>query len=132
MEATSNKTSCNESPEESRSKIKTNLEILLSQNDILPLLKKIHKEKLKNKGSIYLSKFMIKNEKVKNIYYSYKTIKKIYLQKNVNSASLNGRNARMMNKNVDNENLMSDSDDEQGKLNKKIKFKFSIRSFRIY
>lgn len=64
IEANSNKTSCNDSREESRSKIKTNLEILLSQNDILPLLRKIRKEKLKYKGNISLSKYMVKNEKV--------------------------------------------------------------------
>jgi hypothetical protein len=76
MEATSNKTSCNESPEESRAKIKTNLEILLSQNDILPLLKKIRKEKLKSSGNLSLSKYMVKNEKVsKIILIIFKNIK---------------------------------------------------------
>ena len=54
----------NEDPEENRTKIKTNLEILLSQNDILPLLKKIRKEKSKNKGNVSLTKYIVKNNKV--------------------------------------------------------------------
>ena len=66
IEATSNKTPSHETPEESRAKIKTNLEILLSQNDILPLLKKIRKEKSKFRGSVSLSKYMVKNDKVRN------------------------------------------------------------------
>jgi hypothetical protein len=51
--------------EERRDRIKTNLEILLSQNDILPLIKKINKEKSKSSGIVLLNKYVRKKEKVK-------------------------------------------------------------------
>jgi hypothetical protein len=44
----------------SKEKIKTNLEYLLSQNDILPLLKKINKEKSKMLPDISLDKYIKK------------------------------------------------------------------------
>lgn len=50
--------------EDSQTKIKTNLEFLLSQNDILPLIRKINKENVKNSSSISLSKFIKKPERV--------------------------------------------------------------------
>jgi hypothetical protein len=40
-----------------KEKIKTNLEFLLSQNDILPLLKKVNREKNKNITDINLDKY---------------------------------------------------------------------------
>ena len=51
--------------EDYKTKIRTNLEFLLSQNDILPLIKKINKENLKNSGSVSLTKYIKKPEKVK-------------------------------------------------------------------
>jgi hypothetical protein len=51
--------------EDNRSKIRTNLEFLLSQNDILPLIRKINKDNLKNSESVSLSKYIKKPEKVK-------------------------------------------------------------------
>ena len=50
--------------EDRETKIKTNLEFLLSQNDILPLIKKINRENVKNSGNISLSKFIKKPERV--------------------------------------------------------------------
>jgi hypothetical protein len=44
----------------SRDKIKTNLEFLLSQNDIIPLLKKINKERYKNTTDIRLDNYIKK------------------------------------------------------------------------
>ena len=50
--------------EDRQTKIKTNLEFLLSQNDILPLIRKINKENGKNSSGISLSKFIKKPERV--------------------------------------------------------------------
>jgi hypothetical protein len=44
----------------SKEKIKTNLELLLSQNDIIPLLKKINRERNKNTTDIRLDKYIKK------------------------------------------------------------------------
>jgi hypothetical protein len=41
--------------------LKTNLEILLSQNDILPLLRKINKDKRKIGDSLHLANYLKKN-----------------------------------------------------------------------
>ena len=49
-----------------KAKLRTNLEFLLSQNDILPLLKKLGKEKNKSLESVAISKY-IKINKVKII-----------------------------------------------------------------
>ena len=49
---------------DNKDKLKTNLEILLSQNDILPLLKKIHKDKIRQNGTVSLAKYLNKIEKV--------------------------------------------------------------------
>lgn len=51
--------------EDKRSKMRTNLEFLLSQNDILPLIRKINKENLKNSESVSISKYIKRPEKVK-------------------------------------------------------------------
>lgn len=48
-----------------KTKIRTNLEFLLSQNDILPLIKKINRENFKNQGSVSLDKYIKKPVKVK-------------------------------------------------------------------
>jgi len=45
--------------------MRTNLEFLLSQNDILPLIRKINKENLKNSESVSISKYIKRPEKVK-------------------------------------------------------------------
>ncbi len=50
--------------EDKQTKIRTNLEFLLSQNDILPLIRKINRENTKNSGSVSLSKFIKNPEKV--------------------------------------------------------------------
>jgi hypothetical protein len=45
---------------EDKEKVRTNLEFLLSQNDILPLLKKINRERGKSIQDIWLDKFVRK------------------------------------------------------------------------
>jgi len=42
-------------------RLKTNLEILLSQNDILPLLKKISKDKRRNENNLSLANYLSKS-----------------------------------------------------------------------
>jgi hypothetical protein len=46
--------------EENKDNIKSNLEFLLSQNDILPLLRKINKEKNKYQGELSFEKLIKK------------------------------------------------------------------------
>ena len=46
--------------EENKVKIKSNLEFLLSQNDILPLLRKINKDKNRTQGELSFEKLIKK------------------------------------------------------------------------
>ena len=62
--------------EETKQKIKSNLEFLLSQNDILPLLKKLNKDRTIPNGKFSLDKFAKNGNNVKIIQI------KIYLKKN--------------------------------------------------
>lgn len=52
-----------------RAKIKSNLEFLLTQNDILPLLKKINQEKKKNNENVLLTKYVKNNKVYKKNYF---------------------------------------------------------------
>lgn len=61
--------------EVNKQKTKTNLQFLLSQNDILPLLKKINKERTKNTQEVSLDKY-IKNNKVMIFLNIRKTLSK--------------------------------------------------------
>jgi len=82
----------------SPTEVKTNLQILLSQSDIIPLLKKIKKENKNSSTNLSLSKY-IDNKAQK-------------------SQLSNSNNARMSNKNIDNENenIFYDSIDEEGNI----------------
>ncbi len=62
--------------EETKDKILSNLEFLLSQNDILPLLKKLNKEKMNFDGKIVIEKnnknvFLIKNYSIIFFYFLF-------------------------------------------------------------
>ncbi len=58
--------------EELRTVNKTNLEILLSQNDIVPLLKKINKESKRGNGSISLKQYTNGGGKVRKCFNNTK------------------------------------------------------------
>jgi hypothetical protein len=62
-----------------KDKIKSNLEILLSQNDILPLLKKINRECGQNTNNVSLSKYAQINKVCISIKHFRKMIKPINL-----------------------------------------------------
>lgn len=115
--------------EENKEQMKTNLQILLSQNDIIHLLKRVNKDSQNKGGNVSLAKYLFKKEKVEYIFiYSF-----FFLQKTSLIAARDGINARQMNRNLENENFTSDSEDEAGK---RIAFNFNFISnsmiFRIH
>jgi hypothetical protein len=67
--------------EVNRVKIRTNLEFLLSQNDILPLIRKINKEKAQKGGVVCLGSIIKTNEKKARVFLKFLENKSKYFFK---------------------------------------------------